>query len=96
MHCSPHKALNYTIQSSLNYVINYYIERFLEELPSAEFVVTIHDELIVTIPQDAVEEAKEAQKRAISALNNHLHTQHGWSLNVSLGFAVGANLYEAK
>lgn len=96
MHCSPHKALNYTIQSSLNYVINYYIERFLEELPSAEFVVTIHDELIVTITQDAVEEAKEAQKRAISALNNHLHVQHGWSLNVSLGFAVGADLYEAK
>lgn len=96
MHCSPHKALNYTIQSSLNYVINYYIERFLEEMPSALFVATIHDELIATIPMGSVEEAQEAQKRACLLLNKHLHEQYGWIFDVSLGFAIGSNLYEAK
>ena len=96
MHCPSHKALNYTIQSSLNYIINYYIERFLEELPEALPVATIHDELIASIPENMIEAAREAQKRAITALNCHLQTVHGWSLRVGLGFAVGKDLYEAK
>ena len=96
MHCPAHKALNYTIQSSLNYVMNYYIERFLEEMPEALPVATIHDELIAAIPDGTEDKAREAQKRAVTALNTHLQKQYGWTLEMGLGFATGKTLYEAK
>jgi DNA polymerase I-like protein with 3'-5' exonuclease and polymerase domains len=89
---NPHKAFNALIQSTVSGIINYITTEMLEQAPWADFVTIIHDETIVEIPLDKIEELKEIQKNVLTQLNNLLQ----WKVEVRMGFKEGVNWYEAK
>ena len=89
---SDHTCLNYYIQSSVSGVINLIGLKFFQLAPWVEMVSIIHDEFLLQIPIDRVDEAKVAMDRAVASLNADLN----WSVNVRTGWVVGENLYTAK
>lgn len=89
---SEHKALNYWIQSSVSGIINLLCMIFFKKCEWAEFVTIIHDEKIIQIPEDKVEETRLVLEESVNELNKILN----WSVKIKTGFAVGKTLYEAK
>lgn len=90
---SPHKAFNAEIQSSVNPIMQEFTRFLLQQSPYAHFVTFVHDEAIIELPVDKVEEFKAAHAIATQKVNEFLDWKR---VKMSFGFAVGANLYEAK
>jgi DNA polymerase I-like protein with 3'-5' exonuclease and polymerase domains len=90
---SGHKAANAIIQSSVNPIMQYFLIKLLEGCPIARYVTTIHDELIILVPDSSLELLKESHRLATVAVNKWLKWE---TITMSFGFAVGKTLYEAK
>lgn len=88
----PYKALAWYIQSCVSGIINVLAIKFFTTYPHAELKTIIHDELIIEIPDDRLEEAKAHFFKAVDSLNDDL----GWSIKVRCGWKSGRNLYDAK
>ncbi len=89
---SPHKALNYWIQSSVTGIMHLLTAKYAELNPSAEFVSVIHDECIYSIDIVDETEAIRLWQEAVDWLNATLK----WTVNMRSGAAPGMDLYEAK
>lgn len=88
----PHKALNYFIQSSVSGLIHVFNAKLFALAPYADLITIIHDEDLVEVPDERLEEFKCAKETATVSLNEDL----GWSTTVRTGFVTGKNWYEAK
>lgn len=88
----PHKAFNFFIQSTVNGIMAYFTKYLLELAPWAKFVTIIHDEIIVEVPAERVDEFRFLKLKAEQMLNETLN----WSVYIRTGFAVGGSWYEAK
>jgi len=91
---AEYKCLNYFIQSSVSGIMNVLAEKFEKLYPDAEYVTTIHDEHIYSIPKDELSRARAKKMfyKAVDSLNEDL----GWDVNITCGWQEGRNLYEAK
>jgi hypothetical protein len=87
-----YKALNYFIQSSVSGIMNVLKAKFFAVCPSAKYVTTIHDELILQVPTDQLQQAKDLMDLAVASLNQDLN----WTVKVRTGWAEGRNMFEAK
>jgi hypothetical protein len=85
-------ALNALIQSSVSGIMKVFDEFLLSEAPYARWVVCIHDENCLQVPDDRLEEFRTAKEQATKKLNQYL----GWSVDIRTGFVTGKNYYEAK
>lgn len=89
---SAHKCLNYWNQSSVSGIMKlleshlYSISNYIIPHPP------IHDELILELPTDRVEDLRLDVLEAVKRLNDTLN----WRLPIRTGFVVGKDLYEAK
>lgn len=88
----PRKSFNAFIQSTVSGIINYLLTEWLEKCPYAKLVTVVHDEIILEVPRDKVEDLREQQKKTLQSINEVL----SWKTRVELGFVVGENLYDAK
>jgi hypothetical protein len=88
----PHKAFNYYIQSTISGVMHAFRATLMGLAPYAFYIGTVHDELLIEIPEDKVNEFRDAKDQATKQLNRLL----GWSVDIRTGFEVGTNWYEAK
>lgn len=89
---SPHKAFNYFIQSSVSGIMHVFSIKLFNQAPYAKFVTCIHDELIVEIPADKVEQFQRDKDLATQSLNSDLN----WTVKIRTGYVTGSNWYEAK
>jgi hypothetical protein len=89
---AEYKCLNYFIQSSVSGIMHVLCEKFFSLCPYAEFITIIHDEVIMEIPLEKLDMAKELMKHAEDSLNSDLN----WSVRIQVGWAEGKNWYEAK
>lgn len=93
-----YKCLNYFIQSSVSGIISVLYSKFfsicnnLQNVNPIYFVTIIHDEIIISVPEDRLNEAKTLMEQAVASLNEDL----GWSVKIRTGWAPGRNLFEAK
>lgn len=85
------KALNYYIQSTISGIIDVLMIKFYSICPYAQHHAVIHDEIVFSVPDDKVKEAKELLDKAVKSLNDDLK----WSVNVRAGWVEGKNWYEA-
>jgi hypothetical protein len=85
-------ALNYTIQSSVSGIMKIFEMKLLSATPWALYAGTIHDETIVFVPTERLDEFKVIAAKATDSLNDDLQ----WTVKIRTGFAPGNNLYEAK
>lgn len=90
--CESRKAYNYFCQSSVSGIINIYAAKLFAAAPYAVFLTCIHDELLIEVPEDKIEDFKEISKLALKSLNDDL----AWFVPVRMGFVTGRNWYEAK
>lgn len=90
--CAPNKAYNYFCQSSVSGIMHVFGAKLFSAAPWARFVVLIHDEFIVAVPEDRVEEFKKIKDLATDSLNADL----GWEVKIRTGFVPGDSLYTAK
>lgn len=88
----PRKAFNYFIQSSVSAIMHVFGMKLFAAAPWARLITVIHDEFIVEIPKDRVEEFRIAKELATASLNEDLK----WSVDIRTGFVVGSNWYDAK
>jgi DNA polymerase I-like protein with 3'-5' exonuclease and polymerase domains len=88
----PRKAFNAMIQSSVSGIVHILTAKLFALAPWARFSTIIHDEILAECPVDRVEEFRQAKDEAARLLNEEL----GWSVNIRVGFAVGATWFEAK
>lgn len=93
LHPEPsYKAFNYFIQSSVSGVMNVLYDKFTHYAPYTEYVTTIHDEHIISVPEARLDEAKAAMQEAEKSLNHDLN----WSVKIRVGWKPGKDLYGAK
>lgn len=85
-------ALNALIQSSVSGIIKVFEEFLLVEAPYAQWVTCVHDESLVQVPDERLDDFRAAKERATDKLNHYL----GWSVNIRTGFVEGKNWYESK
>lgn len=88
----PRKAFNAFIQSSVSGIMHVFTAKLMAAAPYSRFITCIHDELLVDVPADRVEEFRRHKDQATDSLNEDLK----WTVNIRTGFAVGTNWYEAK
>lgn len=88
----PHKAFNYVIQSSVSGIMHVFAAKLVKAAPYSRFITCIHDELLMDIPENMVDDFRKDAERATDSLNDDL----GWSVRIRTGFAVGKTWYEAK
>jgi len=88
----PDLALNYLIQSSVSGIMNVLAAKFFTICPEAEYLGTIHDEIVGECKADRVEHVKSKFYEAVDSLNIDL----GWKIAIRCGFVTGRNWYEAK
>lgn len=88
----PHKAFNAYIQSSVNGIIGVFCIKLFAIAPYATLVTIIHDELIVEVPKDKIDQFKQDAETAARSLNEDLK----WSIAIRTGFVTGGDWYEAK
>jgi DNA polymerase I-like protein with 3'-5' exonuclease and polymerase domains len=87
-----YKCLNYFIQSTVSGIMHWLNWRFFQKQHEAKFITVIHDEVILEIPYNQVEEVRRIWEETVEELNTAL----GWTVKIRTGWKVGANLYEAK
>lgn len=90
--CQPHNAFNYLIQSSVSSILNWFTSEIMERAEYAKFITIIHDELIVEVPVDKVDEFYITKEEVAREINESLK----WNVDLRFGFAKGSNMYEAK
>jgi DNA polymerase I-like protein with 3'-5' exonuclease and polymerase domains len=89
----PRTAFNYFIQSSVSGLLNIFNWKVFAVAPWASFVTVIHDELLVDVPVERLEEFRKVKERATDSLNEDLK----WSVAIRTGFVSSTNSwYEAK
>lgn len=88
----PHKAFNAYIQSSVNGIIGVFCIKLFTIAPYAKLITIIHDELLVEVPDDKLEQFRTDSVTAVQSLNDDL----GWSIAIRTGFVVGKDWYDAK
>lgn len=88
----PRRAFNYFIQSSVSGVIHVFTAKLMAAAPWCKFVTCIHDELLIDVPTERLEEFRVAKDLATQSLNDDLK----WTVNIRTGFAPGSNWYESK
>lgn len=88
----PHKAFNYFIQSSISGVMDVFGAKLFTVAPYAEFVALIHDEFLVEVPTERLEEFRRHKELATDSLNADLK----WSVKMRTGFVSGGSWFEAK
>lgn len=89
---TPFRAFNYMIQSSVSGIIHVLIAKLFAIAPYSTLVTIIHDELIIDVPINRIEDLRRDVQSAADSLNEDLK----WTVNIRVGFAIGATLYEAK
>ena len=94
---SPHKCLNYWIQSTINGEIDVLLDqtcKAVEGLGKSEVYLDgiIHDELVFQYPTAQLHVLKDGMDSAVNYLNEMLN----WDVKVKVGWAVGQTLFEAK
>lgn len=87
-----HKAFNFFIQSSVSGIMHILNAKLFHLADYAKFITVIHDEIVVDVPTNRLEEFRQHVKIATKSLNDDLK----WSVEIRTGFAPGANWYEAK
>lgn len=92
LQCEGRKAFNYFTQSTLSSIFHIYMREIFETASYAQFITLIHDELIIQIPENKVEDFRQVINKVTDTINQNLN----WSINLRFGFAIGKNLYEAK
>lgn len=88
----PFKALNYFIQSSVSGILHIYTAKLMAQIPWANYVTCIHDELILEVPKDRLDDFTRAKEIAVSSMNDDL----GWDIKVRMGQVSGVDWFEAK
>lgn len=93
----PHKAFNYVIQSSLSAWIRELLSRLIKnntigvsDTSLAILTCVVHDELVVQVLEDKIEEYREALTKTLEETNNYFELKYP----IELGFNVGTNFYE--
>jgi hypothetical protein len=89
---SPHKCLNYLIQSSVTGLMHVFKQLAFTRPDLLEFLVEVHDESLMSVPIDKVAEAKEHYFKCVDELNRMLN----WSVKMRFGWVEGKNWYESK
>jgi DNA polymerase I-like protein with 3'-5' exonuclease and polymerase domains len=93
--CLPdadYKVMNSFIQSSVSGVMNLLCLKFFSACHWAKFIGLIHDEILMEIPADKVEETRKIMAAATKSLNEDL----GWSVDIRTGWVVGKDMFDAK
>jgi DNA polymerase I-like protein with 3'-5' exonuclease and polymerase domains len=88
----PHKAFNFMIQSSVSGIMHIFCAKLFAAAPWAKFITVIHDEVLVDVPIERLEEFRRCKEMATDSLNEDLD----WSVKIRTGFVAGENWYEAK
>lgn len=88
----PRNAFNAFIQSSVSGIMHVYTIKLFTAAPWARFITCIHDELLVSVPTERLEEFKHLRQLACDSLNDDLR----WTTKVRVGWATGLNWYDAK
>jgi len=88
----PHKAFNYFIQSSVSGIMHLYGLYLFELAPYAKFITCIHDEFLVQVPDDYLDQFRIDSAAATQKLNDKIK----WTVNIRTGFQAGKDWYEAK
>ena len=94
---SPHKTLNYWIQSTINGEIDVLLQESCAHTEAATGIEVpldgiIHDELVFQYPDVLLPQLKAGMKHAETYLNDML----AWDVKVKTGWVTGKSLYEAK
>jgi len=92
MVCEPRLAFNYFIQSSVSGIMHVFLAKLMAAAPYSTFFTIIHDELLMEVDDDLLEQFRIDTTRATDSLNEDLN----WSVKVRTGFVPGKNLYAAK
>jgi DNA polymerase family A len=90
--CNPRKAYNYFCQSSVSGVMHLFGAKLFAAAPWARYVTCIHDEFIVEVPIDRLEEFRQIKELATDSMNEDL----GWSVKIRTGFCPGETMFHAK
>lgn len=88
----PRLGFNYFCQSSVSGIVHVLTAKLFAAAPYARFAALIHDELIIELPLDKVEQFKIDKERAVDSLNEDL----GWALKIRCGLVFGKDWYDAK
>lgn len=88
----PHRAFNYFIQSSVSGIMHVFGIKLFAIAPYAKFITCIHDEFLVEVPLDKLEQFKHDKDKATDSLNDDLK----WSVKIRTGFITGQDWYTAK
>ena len=91
LNVEPHKVLNAYIQSSVSSFLSVLLIE-LDKYPKAEYIATIHDELVYSLYPEDIPDFLEFRDLKLKDLNDSLKFE--WPLE--LGMVVGRNFYEAK
>ena len=92
MVCEPRLAFNYFIQSTVSGIMHVFLAKLVAAAPYATFFTIIHDELIMEVDDDMLEQFRIDTARATDSLNDDLN----WSVKIRTGFVPGKDLYSAK
>lgn len=87
----PHKALNAYIQSTASGVLDLYCLHLFNS-PWMEFIALIHDEVILMVPEDRVEEFRRLSEEAVRDLNNNL----SWECPIRFETKIAKSFAELK
>ena len=89
----PFKAYNAFIQSSVSGIMHVFGRELIPLLPKhSRYLTCIHDELLISVPTEQLEDAFKAKEQATEILNDTL----AWSVKIRTGWAPGKDWYTAK
>lgn len=88
----PRRAFNYFIQSSVSGIMHVFTAKLMAAAPWCRFVTVIHDELLIDVPTERLEEFKRAKELATDSLNEDLK----WTVAIRTGFVSGDSWFTAK
>lgn len=88
----PHNAFNAFIQSSVSGIMHVLTAKVMAAAPYAVWITCIHDELVLEVPDNKVEDLRRDLQIATDSLNDDL----GWTIKIRTGFAPGRSWFEAK
>ncbi len=90
--CPEVKAYNYFCQSTVSGVMHVFNAKLFAMAPWAFYISTIHDEVLVEVPLNRLEEFKKIKELCTQSLNEDLN----WTVPIRTGWATGPSWYEAK